>query len=454
MEAALGEKQAVQISQLGVDWAQQNGFLRFLHNEHIEERKLIRGITNRLPAHVAGKHVLMLEDTSEVHYHRQAGRIKNPAGLGDAGRSPLGYFIHPSLVVNAEDASVLGLSNIHVWHRDKKRAYDTGSRKKRPIEDKESYKWILGAQRSKCVLNKAEQVTVIQDRDGDIFESFARLPDDHMQLLIRSKTDRRIVDDHDKWLYRKLSRQPVAVVYELEVKSDNKKRKKRKARIEVRFTRVRIKRPATLGEPYPLYIELTAVEALEQAQSVPKGEAPIHWRLLTTHRVEDFTQAVQIVYWYSLRWLIEEFFRVLKTKGFNLESSLLGSGWALRKLGILTMQAATKVMQLRQSTRDVDCPLPVDIIFDEQEQKCLQDLSRTLEGKTQKLKNPYPAHLLSWASWIIARLGGWKGYQSQRPAGVITLTRGLERFEAIFVGWKLANQMQEEDQESSDPEEI
>ena len=61
-----------------------------------------------------------------------------------------------------------------------------------------------------------------------------------------------------------------------------------------------------------------------------------------------------------------------------------------------------------------------------------------LEGKTEKQKNPYPKENLAWASWIIARLGGWKGYvKSEGFAGPITIGRGLKMFYGIYDGWKL-----------------
>jgi hypothetical protein len=68
---------------------------------------------------------------------------------------------------------------------------------------------------------------------------------------------------------------------------------------------------------------------------------------------------------------------------------------------------------------------------------CLEQINASQEGNTQKQKNPHPLKTLPWASWIIARLGGWKGFASQRPPGVIILRLGLERFETLFLGWKL-----------------
>ena len=79
-------------------------------------------------------------------------------------------------------------------------------------------------------------------------------------------------------------------------------------------------------------------------------------------------------------------------------------------------------------------------MFDEEDLPALAAICPTLEGKTQKQKNPHPHHSLAWAAWAIARLGGWKGYASDRPPGPETFTRGLQRFTAIVEGFAIARQ--------------
>ena len=71
-------------------------------------------------------------------------------------------------------------------------------------------------------------------------------------------------------------------------------------------------------------------------------------------------------------------------------------------------------------------------------QECLSVIETSLQGRTKNLQNPYPPASLPWATWLIARLGGWSGYSSQRPPGMPTLVQGLRQFESIFLGWKLA----------------
>lgn len=79
---------------------------------------------------------------------------------------------------------------------------------------------------------------------------------------------------------------------------------------------------------------------------------------------------------------------------------------------------------------------PCHKLFSPQERACLEAILPRLEGQTAKLRNPYPAHSLRWVYWMIARLGGWKGYASQRTPGLITLSEGLKHFELIFFGFE------------------
>jgi len=127
-------------------------------------------------------------------------------------------------------------------------------------------------------------------------------------------------------------------------------------------------------------------------------------------------------------------FFITKTGAYDLENALLETGYGLRKLAIMVIDNSTKILQLRQA-RDGRSEQPIETVFNDQEQQCLQTILPQLEGSTEKLINPYSQEKLSWAAWIIARLGGWKGYQSNRPPGMKTFKRGLDKFNNIFIGW-------------------
>ena len=84
---------------------------------------------------------------------------------------------------------------------------------------------------------------------------------------------------------------------------------------QLAYCKVKVSRPTRrVYTNLPEYVELTAIEACEKAETVPIGEKPILWRLLTTHQVNDVSTAILMVPWYKTRWLIEELFRLLKHK--------------------------------------------------------------------------------------------------------------------------------------------
>ncbi len=286
-------------------------------------------------------------------------------------------------------------------------------------------------QKSKKILTGCEMLTSISDREGDIYEVFSKTPNEKTHLLIRSRDNRRIAEGK---LFDYLSSQNIAGTYELKVRGDIRtKRKSRKAIIELRIAKVKLKKPKTLKkyDKYAETVEVWAIEAKEKESTVPKAEKPIHWRLLTTHKVDTFLMGALVVFWYSLRWNIEQLFRVLQNKGFNVESSELEEGTSIIKLGMFALAASIKVMQLLLASK-WDSNQAIEQVFNENEIKCLKESCKKYEGKTEKLKNRYSPDTLKWASWVIARIGGWKGYASQRPPGPITFFKGLYNFNLIY----------------------
>ncbi len=136
-----------------------------------------------------------------------------------------------------------------------------------------------------------------------------------------------------------------------------------------------------------------------------------------------------------LRWYIEQLFRLLKKKGFKIQE--LETGWAIRKLTVMILSSALRVMQLMLAYNKEDSQ-PIEQVFNQKEINCLKAINETLQGETEKSKNKNNPTKLSWATWIIARLGGWKNYNSKRPPGPIILKKGVDRFANIYQGWNLA----------------
>ena len=216
-------------------------------------------------------------------------------------------------------------------------------------------------------------------------------------------------------------------------------RKARKALLRIRYTKVQLVPPSGLIRCVaPLKRPLYVVEVKEDASTVPQGEQPIQWRILTTWEVCSIIQAWSVIEAYQARWYIEQVFRVLKMQGLGIEYSQLKSDQSVKKQAVMGLNVATKAMQLTLA-RDGDPFVPIESIFDEQEQQVLSKINKEFEGSTQKQSNPHDPKSLAWAAWVIARLGGWKGYASQRPPGPITMKRGLQDFGRLVWAFRVFN---------------
>ena len=397
--------------------------------------ELVRSLSDHCEQQVEGRHILSISDPSEINLESHRGRLKSE-GLGVVGNNKdVGLFIHPTLAVDAENGFPLGLSNVQLWTRSPERPERDHA--KLPIEEKESYKWLASAERSqRCFqVGGARLVTHIGDREADIYEEWATVPDRYNHVLVRVHQDRRLLGRTES-LYTYLSAQPCEGTYTVDVIADSRHgRTAREALLVVRWALVEIQRPDKLNrEDYPPRIKLYAVEAKEV--NPPTGQEPIHWRLMTTHPVVAIEQALQVIKWYCWRWLIEQLFATLKFVGLNIEATQLESIKAIQRLTILALSVAVKTLQMVEGRDNLD--VPASVAFSQEQQQCLTQIAPTLQGRTLKQQNHSPMASLPWATWLIARLGGWSGYRSGRPPGIPTLVHGLRRFETIFIGWKAA----------------
>jgi len=416
------------VNKMADNHAEKIAVYRMLNNDRFSYKEILEASFEKCATNIDANHVLVIQDTTEFNYQGIKKKLleNNDKDIGPTSLNDIaGYFCHPGLVINPDNDTIYGFSSALFYNRswDKKDKYERNY-KGLPIEEKESYRWIETAEKSKKTIPDNVQMTIVGDRESDIYDEFKRVPDHRTNVLVRAKSNRILVGEKQR-LFEYIGSQPVQKSFELEITGKNK-RAKRTAQMELRFASITIDAPGNYkGEKKK--IDLSVIAVRESAVTVPKGEKPVLWYLLTTHKIETIDQALQCVDWYKKRWYIEELFRVLKTKGFRIESSQLSSGAGLKKLLALTLEAAIKVMALKLSlTQEIQ--KAATTLFSSTEISLLHLLTKKYEGKTDKLKNPYEVESLAWCAWTIARIAGWSGYISQGPPGYITIKEGYDRF--------------------------
>jgi hypothetical protein len=420
----------------GKDEAERR-FGRLLRNPKVTVERIVTGWGEATGSAVVGRHILGIQDTSEINFKTGEGRRR---GLGSIGKGVgRGLLLHPMLAVDADTHDCIGLVSGHLWTRAQAppRPRDRNGQKKqarhaRGLSEKESRHWVETAQAAKSVLSAAAMVTMVADREADIYQMWALVPGPNVHVLGRVYHDRKLLGGGT--LMTAARNWPVRTMRNLTLR-EREGRPERTAELELRVGSVTLLHPASAREPgLPDHVTLTLIELTEP--NPPPGAEAVVWRLLTTHAAGDGDAAWQIVDWYRARWTIEQFFRTLKKQGLQIEDSQVETASALLKLVAIAARAAVIVLQLTHA-RDGNSTLTAPLVFAPEELAVLERLNRDYHKPTQNRRNPHPPQSLAWAAWIIARLGGWNGYRSARPPGPITFKNGLDSLQTMAAGWRL-----------------
>lgn len=422
------------ISKLSKSSAEQKAYYRLLENTKFSEDLIKERTFSKCNHNSANRHVLAINDTVDFNLDSHKGRVDLENGFGLSSNATMGFKLHSSLIIDAHSHFPIGFSSVDIWNRPAEQALKNERRyKASDIGDKESNKWIRAIDDTVSNISRADAITFVADREADVYDVLARKRDGNVHFVIRSKSDRRLGSGLKLRTF--LSNAEERFGYEIQIEGDiRKKSRTRKARLSVKYERVTLVKPQSCNDgALPDSTTVYVIEVAERTESNKK----VHWVLYTTHPVNTDTEAMQVILWYRARWNIEQVHRLLKTEGLEIERTQLEKAGSIRKLIILALTATLRVMQMhlaysRESEQDIE------IGFDRSERDFLKVLNTRVEGETAKLRNPFEQNKLRWATWIIARLGGWKGYQTQRAPGVITLQKGLVKFYHMLDGWLMA----------------
>jgi len=440
------------INQACADWTETKAAYRFFQNQNVDIGQIIaahrRKTAQRAAAHGT---VLALQDTSYFVYTSHIkteglGKMSLKKGKNVAKIYSNGLVMHTCLAVTT-DGVPLGLLDRSIFARklrpEKQRKSAGGSQIQDvlPIEEKETYRWIeaLGAT---AAVSEETQVVTVCDRECDFYDFFRSAGRVDAPVLVRASQNRtvnrgsRYAEKGVAKLWDHLVRQPSAGSYAVHVSGREKTRHckgrtERTAVMDVKFGTFTMNPPRNHPEHRMSVlpdIEMYAVHVLET--NPPHGEEPVEWMLLTNCPVTTLDQACERVRWYSLRWRIEMYFKVLKS-GFRVESCRLGTADRLARYLAVISIVAWRLFMLTLIAR-TNPATPCSVFLSEQEWTVL--FFKVTGSDALPLVPPTIADVVTW----IARLGGYLARESDGPPGVLTLWRGWKRLTDLAEGWQLA----------------
>lgn len=427
---------SVVLRKLGGTRAGEMAVHRFLSSPYVSVASIVETLASRTGEQCAGRRVVAIQDTTEINFRGAAARRR---GFGPAGNgADPGFFIHPVIAVDAVDEAALGIVGARIWTRAES---PVKARRGRPIEDKESMRWLDGCTATARVLEQASAVTMIADRESDIYELFDRRPA-RLDLIVRVAQDRSLAGAGEAdplgtgdpgRLFAALLEAPALAHRTVRITPRGPGDKGREARVTVHAGPVRLARPAHLPRAAAAAVDLTLVEVREVDPPSPK--AALCWRLITSHTVTTADEAAAIVDLYRLRWRIEQVFRALKSDGLGLDDTQMTTPERLFNLTAVALAAAVRTMQLVDARHG--SARPASDVVDPALTPALLRISRRLEGRTDRQKNPHQPQSLAFVAWIAARLGGWNCYY--KPPGPKTMRDGWNQLAPLLAGYLIAS---------------
>lgn len=374
--------------------------------------------------------VLAIQDSTSLNYTGHPAT----AGLGPIGsmgaKATFGLHVHATLLSTPAGAP-LGVLDLQAWARSPD---DYGKAEERyllPTEFKESRKWLRGYEVADQAARRLgdTRVVVVADREADMFDLLEAAECGQADLLVRAVHARRIMTSDEKfegYLWDCVRQEPAAVTLEVQVPRRGKQ-PARVAHLDLRFREVRISKPKD-RRGKQRSVRVWAIAATER-RAADDEIKPIEWLLLTTLPVTSADSAAEKVRWYVQRWLIEVYFRTVKS-GCGIEDRQSKTADSLIAALAIDSVVAWRVMSLVKLGREVP-DVPCSLFFDELEWKALC----CFVHKTPIPPSEPPS--MRDAVRMVAGLGGFLGRKSDGEPGAQTTWRGIERLTDISATFQI-----------------
>lgn len=388
--------------------------------------------------------VVLVQDTTEIDVTRPKQQVEGAGPLD--GNSRRGALLHP-LHAFTPDGTPLGTLWAKAWVRGEETVCASLSRSERaaiPIEEKESHRWIETLEQAQAEAKRcpSTQLICVADSEADIYELVVQAMKQPRTCdwIVRACQDRALVEENsekpcEKRLRDSLLSQPVLCTKKVRVRGREPKvncetrgrrqpRESREAEVEVRAGKVTLRPPWRPDRKLPA---VTVNAVLVREVNPPPGEEPVEWLLLTSLPVDTIEQVAQVVQYYCARWMIEVFFRVLKSGCHVQERRFEHIDRLLTCLAVYLISAwrTLYVCRLGRSCPDIDC----EAVFEPAEWKSVWKV-------VHREDPPSDPPSLGVMVRLIAQLGGYVNRKGNLP-GPQTVWLGLQRVHDFALCWEL-----------------
>ncbi len=382
--------------------------------------------------------VLLVQDTTEIDVTRPSQQVRGVGPLD--GKSRRGILLHV-LHAFTSDGTPLGTLSATPWAREEGVSCAKRSRAQRastPIESKESYRWLQMLRQAQQEAAHCVDTRIISicDSEADIYEVLAEPP--QIDWIVRGCQDRALQENNGdgkaRYIHESVLAQPVLYTQMIRVRGRDQKiscerrgrrqaRRSRQACVEVRSAHLTLRAPWRHDRKLP---QADVNVVLVREVDTPEGEQPVEWLLLTSLPVKEAAQAREVVECYCVRWMIEIFFRVLKS-GCRVEERRFENLDRLQTCLAVYLIVAWRTLYVCRLARA--CPKSsCDVVFEPAEWKSVWKILRHSDPPSQ---SPSLGEMIT----MVAELGGYVKRKNS-PPGPQTVWIGLQRIHDFALCWK------------------
>jgi hypothetical protein len=410
--------------------AETKAAYRFYENDSISPSAILSSHQQATQTRMSQESIILaIQDTTELDYTHHP----DTKGLGVMhDKEHHGLMMHTTIAVTPQRVP-LGVIHQQVWSRPEEDFGKKHKRKQRPISEKESQRWLTSLEvtsnLSKQITQTTQETTVVNigDREADIYDLFMLSETLSQHLLIRACWNRLVAHpEHYLWTY--MESQPDTGRLTITVpRKDNQP--SRQAELIVRYAQVTLNPPrrSTKSSSPEVLAPITLWSVFVCEEQPPQGVEPISWLLLSSLPVNSFEEACERVSWYTCRWVIEIYHKVLKS-GCRVEERQFEDSDTIKRYLSIDCIVSWRILYLTMLGRDKP-ELPCTAILEAYEWQSLYCFIH----KTN-IPPEGPPTLKQVTRWI-AQLGGFMGRKGDGEPGVTVLWLGFQRLYDIANSW-------------------